>query len=255
MRYSTMRTTIVLAALIVGLSGCATFQPAPSFMDEPLMQAIRTGDAQGVREALAQSPELNPACQPYYNCKPLTHAARAGHIEIVRMLVEAGADPNGLGTYGDTAFHYAYEGLVTENPKRLRIIWRYLLENGTDPNQPNSFGYSPFVALTMTGNIALMELALTKGADPVAKLPVSARSPGRGKRYVDDGNISGHPDNDPLYAIAQAAREDQTEAVRWLLEHGADPHFVDASEKSALGWAQENENDEMIRLIKAARRK
>lgn len=67
-------------------------------------------------------------------------AARLGHIDIVELLLSAGADPNLRGFHGWTALHIA---------KRFDHdqVWRALVKAGGDDNILDSDGLRPGEAI------------------------------------------------------------------------------------------------------------
>ena len=83
---------------------------------QKLMAAVVAGDVAGVRELLASGAEVDER-SPYLNGfnddhTPLLVAARDGHDEIARLLLEAGADVNAVEpTFGAVPLHKAvYNG-------------------------------------------------------------------------------------------------------------------------------------------------
>lgn len=95
--------------------------------------AAKIGYYERVRELLDLDPGLVNRLPPYdgyYSGIPLRNAAAAGHIEIVRLLLERGADVNlpepGIAPWGG-ALHAAIGGRQWE-------IVRLLLEHGADAN-------------------------------------------------------------------------------------------------------------------------
>ena len=97
--------------------------------------AAKMGWLERVRELLDADPELVnriPVYDGYYSGLPLRCAASAGHIEVVKLLLERGANPNepepGIAPLGG-ALHSAIGGRHYE-------IVKLLLEHGANPNAP-----------------------------------------------------------------------------------------------------------------------
>ncbi len=135
--------------------------PQPSAADR-LNYAIVTADLTALQSAIADGAPLNPVCAEGIPCQPLNLAARIGAPWLVQKLLTAGADPNGTDGHGDTALLQANN---QTDPKAGKNIIRQLLEAGANPNLPNRWGWTPFAALASRGYVTLMEMALTKGAD------------------------------------------------------------------------------------------
>jgi|GEM_PF-1969928 len=102
--------------------------------DYDITTACRVGDINRVRELLQDDPQLANADVPYstwYSGLPLRSAAKAGCLDIVRLLLEHGADPNkpehGLAPWGG-ALYDAVQNNHTE-------VARLLLEHSANPNQ------------------------------------------------------------------------------------------------------------------------
>lgn len=66
--------------------------------------------------------------------KPIHIAAQNGHFEIVKFLIESGAEINSKNGKGNTAVHMSVGYDYYQ-------ISKYLLENGADPNLTNDLGH------------------------------------------------------------------------------------------------------------------
>jgi len=211
-----------MTLLTLLLGGCAGRDPLAA-----LMEAIRTDDVAGVGASLVKKPNLEPVCAGDEVCKPLAYAAALGDLAIIKLLIEAGADPNGRNGGGDTAFMAAENAfsLAGKSRPEVRAVQEYLLRNGTDPNQANSPGNTAFMCMAAAGDKALMKMALDYGAD------------------VNHQNESGWT---PLMAAAQFG---QNGAALWLLQHGADSALKDRLGKTAHDYAVWFSHDDTAQLL------
>jgi ankyrin repeat protein len=74
-----------------------------------LWNACRSGDVYQAKDSIAKG--ANPSCDFPFKHVPLHRAAQFGHMEIVKLLVAAGAkeDRNRLSTNGKSPIHLATE--------------------------------------------------------------------------------------------------------------------------------------------------
>lgn len=93
----------------------------------------------------------------------LHFAAFFGRYEAAELLIERGAevDAFGRGWMTGTALHSAVSRLQSD-------VVRILLEAGANPNVRQSAGWTPLHAAAMNGDMTSVELLLASGADPTA---------------------------------------------------------------------------------------
>jgi len=107
-------------------------------LQSSLMQAIKSRKLENVREVLEDS----DLCLDFTNgvpdsskWSPLGYSANKGDVDIVRYLLEQGADPNHPDTDGWTPIYAAVEG------NRVNTA-QVLMEYGADPTHEKSNGVS-----------------------------------------------------------------------------------------------------------------
>jgi len=77
--------------------------------ENALIHAASTGDLEGVQEVLRQqTPEINSSTL----LEALNRATLNGHLEVVKFLLENGADVHGRGGNGNTPLHCAIRGYL-----------------------------------------------------------------------------------------------------------------------------------------------
>jgi uncharacterized protein len=138
--------------------------------------------------------------------RPLSHAARFGHLEMVDLLLAHGAPIDARNLAGATALYFAAEGGHTPVVQRLT-------ERGADVKLTGRSGISPVAAAAYVGNDTIVETLLARGADEHA------------------------PDDTGKPPIVYAAAGAQIEIVKRLLARNADINARFANGLTLLMWA------------------
>lgn len=120
-----------------------------------LMDAVARRDAAAVRELLKAG--ANPNARDYWQDSPLLVAVRLDDPELVQILLDAGAlvDVKGRG--------YTPLGLAARN-NNLAIL-RLLLQAGADPDRKSDDGDFPIHGAVRSGHAGAVELLLKARAD------------------------------------------------------------------------------------------
>lgn len=154
---------------------------------------------------------------------PLFNASSVGDLELVRLLVDRGADVNKpWETLGRTPLWVAAQDGHTQ-------IVEYLLDRGASPNQRDTSGWTPLHAAAISGKLEIVKLLLERGtytdADRESCLREAAAY-GRSKvvkLLIVQGTDPNKGDEEGYTALHNAARRNDFETVKMLLLHGADP--------------------------------
>jgi ankyrin repeat protein len=134
-----------------------------AYMD--ICTAAHTGDLARVQELLDEDPSLANRVSDYVTYyvgsgSPLRNAAAKGHIEIVRLLLERGADPNlreeGIAPHGHALYSAVYNGHF-ETAKLL-------LEHGAYPNPPVESSADAMSIAIRNSDEKMVELLASYGA-------------------------------------------------------------------------------------------
>lgn len=204
-----------------------------------LMWAAAEGQAEVVRLLIAYGADVH--ARSLHGTTPLLLVARRGDIETARLLLDAGADVNAAEpllpfdgrvdveesqTSGrsplfvasaslDAVSGWEYRLDVTASSHEALAI--YLLEQGADPNLPDSVGRTALHVAVDTGKARLVRALLDSGASPNARLTAAP--------FVFKGDFVTYTrfvGATPLW-IAAAARVPNVDILRDLAAAGADP--------------------------------
>jgi hypothetical protein len=183
--------------------------------------------------------ERPPAVETMGGMTPLLFAARQGHFESVKALLEGGADVNGLNAGDKTS------PLLIASINGHFDLAKWLLENGANPALASTASATPLYAVLnvkwafiaeypqpetrneKTSYLELMKMMLDRGANPNIRIKYdlwySAYSSSR--TQIDAGGAT------PFWRAAQAS---DVAAMRLLIERGADPTIRSTNGQSPL---------------------
>jgi ankyrin repeat protein/L-ascorbate metabolism protein UlaG (beta-lactamase superfamily) len=246
---------------------------APCARAGEIHDAITEGNRARVEALLRTDP--SQARSPNGNATrdlPLHTAATAGQVEIAKLLLDAGADVDGLDSDGSTPLHCA---AVSRKPEMVR----FLLSRGADVNRRDRNGAYSLSFAASGGDSACTRMVLDAGADLnlfsaqgttllhyacsrgfwwLADAVIAAggdinrgdrsgvtplhmvsrgRLPERVERTIALGANVAMADSDGFTPLHMAAMFDRPEVARILLAHGADANAVDKGGSTPLIWA------------------
>lgn len=192
----------------------------------------------------------------------LVLAAREGDIESTKLLLAAGADANQVTEYGWTPL------LTAANNRHYRLA-QYLIEHGADINLANKGGWTPLYLATDNRNIEggdfpvpkpdidhlqFIKFLLEHGANPNLRVKDNTltRTIFTMQWFFESGATP----------FIRASQSGDTELMKLLLAHGADPKIKTDYQDSALtvaagiGWVEgvtyehsAKENVEAVRML------
>jgi ankyrin repeat protein len=239
-----------------------TEAPPLTDSEKTLIEAALEGDAEKIRQLLSGGVNVNVRnAQTYpigyeWNTTPLMCAADKGHLEVCRILLDAGADVSAAsvrhkadGGGGAQALHHALMGNHVE-------VARLLLDAGADPNAQANFGFTPLLYAVQELNPAAVRLVLERGGLPNLKVKRSGYEP---PIYVATGticNTTSMVSRNGKIVMEVLVKWERKEAIfevfRLLLAAGADPNAPgprDYRALSRLARCEEMPDDIRIPII------
>ena len=219
---------------------------------QKVIAAIVDGDASAVKKLLQadgglttrliQTPKLygSGIFHWIYVGDTVLHLAAAGYrVEIVRLLLESGADPNAARNMRKSSpLHYAADGFITGpgwDAKRQVETIDCLLKNGANIHLQDMNGATPLHRAVRTRCAAAVKYLLRAGSDPTAKnkpgstpFHLAVQNTGRGG--------SGAPE----------AIEAQREIIQAFLSIGVNRNLKNGRGKSVAASAQSEWIREML---------
>jgi ankyrin repeat protein len=191
-----------------------------------IFSAISSGDANEVMRLLNTDPSLLEAAnmsEPAWGARmlPLIHAARAGQLEIVKLLTGKGANIHARTSHGQTALHWA----ALEGHKE---VVTYLLDHGAQPSHQSHLGNTPLMLAARMDRprvvLLLLEHMGGQGLEAICR----------------------HEGHTALHLVVYGGR---VELVPILLDHGARADTTSRHGTSALQTAVYRGHVEIVKLL------
>jgi ankyrin repeat protein len=159
--------------------------------------------------------------------KKLLRETKRGHLNSVKKLLEAGADPNAKDHDGDTALMYASIWGHIEVVKEL-------LKHNAVINSKNKDGFTALMYASRYGHTKIVQALIEAG--------------------VPDGTEQGRADINAedkygYTALIDASMNGHTKVVRALLEAGANPMLKNHDNTTALMLASINGHIDIVKLL------
>jgi ankyrin repeat protein len=230
-----------------------------------MVEALRAADVRSFMKSVAEDPKLLNARGPE-GSTPFMYAVLYSGAPALERLLKQGADPNKRNDAGATALMWAAADLektrlllehgadVNARSNDLRTplmiaarrygaapVVKLLLDRGANPN-PNGNPFSessPLIEAASAGDAATIELLLARGADakaaaqPALTMAVTMRC----SKCVDL-LVAKDLDRDAYTgALADVAVLGDSNAVRLMLDHGADVNAFDPLGRTPLMYA------------------
>ena len=212
--------------------------------------AAANGDLDLIKKIVQQDPgSVNQDDQ--YEWRPIFHAGLRRHYEVVKYLIDAGAD---LAAHDGYAIHYA--GEVPDNKEVVSLLIAY---GGLDAHaKPSSETARQFIYAVFLANVQRVNAMLRDNAKLVqecyARGDTALHHATRNgdleivKQLVSSGadvNATSDHGHFPLYC---AAGHGHVETTRYLIEHGAIVQARLSDGKTVVEWLKQfSDHDRRLR--------
>ncbi len=132
-----------------------------AFTPEAFLQKVAEGDVEHVKLFLEAG--IDPSARNVSNRTALWVATERRQIEVVKALLQGGVKPDEKNApVLDGGKSLIFEAVDSENTELLRV----LVEAGADAKTANDYGVPPLAEAARTGRLEMCQILLKAGADP-----------------------------------------------------------------------------------------
>lgn len=214
-------------------------------IDYTIYQLVSAGKTDELKALLDGQPALARRHFDSYRGQTLLQLAADGRsMEVVKLIVERGADVNAAAGTEPSPLHLAAERGRTE-------IAQYLIERGANVDaRANSHGPTPLQEALFNKQPETAAVLVKAGAKPNFYTAAASGDVATLQReFLLDATILSRPDGRGRTALVYAAATDHFDSVKALLALGARDFPADHDSREAAWWAVRNRNLEMTRRL------
>ncbi|XP_035225607.1 ankyrin repeat domain-containing protein 17-like, partial [Stegodyphus dumicola] len=247
----------------------------------PLMEAASAGHVEVAKLLVDRGASINTHSNEFKE-SALTLACYKGHLEMVRFLLEAGADREHKTDEMHTALmeasmdgHVEVARLLLDSGAQVNMpadsfespltlaacgghveLAMLLLDRGANIEEVNDEGYTPLMEAAREGHEEMVALLLSQGADINAQTEETQETALTlaccgGFLEVADFLVKAGADIElgASTPLMEAAQEGHLELVKYLISAGANVNAVTATGDSALTYACENGHTDVADVL------
>ncbi|CAM4758600.1 unnamed protein product [Rotaria magnacalcarata] len=200
----------------------------------PLFCAAKEGRTDIVKYLLDRG--ANPRVQNHYGVSALWIPAQKGMLDVVELLLNAGAETH-VAPFGNLADELNITGwtpLYAAMKSRKFDVVKLLLKRGADPNAVTKLGSTPFLLASEICDLDIIEACVEAGAD--LDFAPSGQD-------ADNLNITGQT------ALFMATLKDRVDVVKFLIQKGAHVNVQNRYGVSPLLLCAESGNFELVQAL------
>jgi ankyrin repeat protein len=225
--------------------------PKPPPNTYELHRAAEKGDFEVVKNLVEQGADVNENNKS--DRTPLFGAAKSGNLEVVKYLLEQGANVNAIDKNGEFPLFYAAQS------GNLEVV-EYLVKNRAHVKAKNNKDITPLFCAAKNGNLAIIKYLVEQGAD------VNAKDNLNGEISHFNAACSGGHLEVVKYIVAQgldvneknkyyktplfnAVSSGNLATVKYLVEQNADINAQDYKNETPFFYAVKNGNVKIIKYL------
>ncbi len=203
MRSSRIGVVVVLACILIAVTGGCRHRPDHAALEALLRAAIEKRDLATAQRLLEKGADVNAAGD--YGFTPLMEAAGRGDPKMVKLLLDHGANAQAKGSEDRTALYYA---LLSEDPESIQLLLAGVNQNGLTDALFSTINDEPVIMYV--------------GGDKAPPPPETIAPAPALTLLVEKGADVNARDADGSTPLADAAALGQLANVKALLAKGAD---------------------------------
>lgn len=211
--------------------------------------------------------------EQYIEDTPLITAAQHGHTKIVKLLLNAKADPNlkrdafsahNLDPFNENVGRHKlinvdYTALMLAAKNNHPDIVKLLLDAKAEPNAQNHYKNTALILAAIEGHPEIIKLLLNAGADPNIKnhenVTALLEAAARGhteivKQLLKHRKVNINVQNNHgVSSLMHAAWHGHTEIAKLLIDAGANKNLKNSSGNTALDSAKHKKHQNIVNLL------